>query len=150
MSTVSALPGAELRQTGRFVPSGKAGCALQARGAAPARGSAQTLAALLPAPRKPSAKRECVLRLKRFLAAEPTAASGGNREARLGPRSDFCEAAQGRSIKSAKRNPFSFFSKKEEKLSAAAASRQSCPVRRGSVPPAPGAGGTGRGCATGR
>ncbi|MGN0663334.1 MAG: hypothetical protein ACI4LE_09315, partial [Faecalibacterium sp.] len=54
-------------------------------------------------------------RLKSFFAAEPTAASGGNRKARLGPRSDFCEAAQGRSIKSEQRNPTSFFSKKEQK-----------------------------------
>ncbi|MGN0662837.1 MAG: hypothetical protein ACI4LE_06775, partial [Faecalibacterium sp.] len=31
-----------------------------------------------------------------------------------GPRSDFCKAAQGRSTKSEKRNPSSFFSKKEQ------------------------------------
>jgi len=31
----------------------------------------------------------------RGLAAELTAASGGNREARLGPRSDFSKLAQG-------------------------------------------------------
>ena len=86
-------------------------CSCRNRGTAIARGSAQKMPNQLPAAIKPFCKTRMRFAIEKFFAAEPTAASGGNREARLGPRSDFCEAAQGRSIKSDKRNPTSFFQK---------------------------------------
>ena len=64
---------------------------------------------------QPFASRACGLPVKSFFAAEVSAACGGNSEPEQGPHSDFCEAAQGRNIKSASATRPSFFSKKEQK-----------------------------------